>query len=385
MHSTHSDSLRRMMSAHYFLYFGVMGIFLPYFNLYCFHLGFDGFQIGILSAMRSMSMVLFPVFWSMAADRFQIRRGIFILCSFSAAIIWTAFLFTADFRMILIISILYGVFYSPMISFMEAFTMDILGKEKSSYGKVRAWGTIAFILISGGMGKIIDLYSVSLIIVMIPAGSLLQAVLSPGVPRVPGSEKKYGNPDFLFKARPIVFLFCAFLMLVSHGTYYGFFSIHLETLGYSKTFIGLAWALASVAEIGVMMSSARIFRKFAIEKVLLFSFGAAVLRWFILSKAQSPWLILASQGLHAITYGAFHIASILNMDRMSPDQSKTLGQSVNNAVTYGLGMTTGFFISAYLYEKTGSFRLFAISGLIAMTGGMIFGCSQTMWHRDEKK
>ena len=191
MDSTRSGSLRRIMAAHYFLYFGVMGIFLPYFNLYCFHLGFDGFQIGILSAIRSLAMVLFPVFWSMAADRFQIRRGIFILCSFSAAIIWTAFLFTADFRMILIISILYGVFYSPMISFMEAFTMDILENEKSSYGKVRAWGTIAFIIISGGMGKIIDLWSVHLIIVMILAGSLMQAVLSPGIPSLPGRGHKY--------------------------------------------------------------------------------------------------------------------------------------------------------------------------------------------------
>ncbi len=385
MDSTRSSSLRRIMAAHYFLYFGVMGVFLPYFNLYCFHLGFDGFQIGVLSAIRSLAMVLFPVLWSMAADRFQIRRGIFVLCSFSAALIWTAYLFTADFHMILMISIVYGVFYSPMISFMEAFTMDILEKEKNRYGKVRAWGTIAFIVISGGMGKLIDLYSVRLILIMILAGSLLQALLSPKVPRIPGRGRKYGKPDFLFRTRPLVFLFCAFLMLVSHGTYYGFFSIHLETLGYSKTFIGLAWALASVAEIGVMMASGQIFRKFAIEKVLLFSFGIAVLRWFILSVAQSPWLILASQGLHAITYGTFHIASILNMDRLSPDDSKTLGQSVNNAMTYGLGMTAGFFLNAYLYEKTGSFRLFAISGLIALAGGILFGSSQAMRHSEEKK
>jgi len=385
MHSASAVSQRQIMAAHYFLYFGVMGIFLPYFNLYCFHLGFDGFQIGVLSAMRSMSMVLFPVFWSIAADRFHARRGIFVVCSFSAAIIWTSYLFTEDFHMILTISILYGIFYSPMISFMEAFTMDILDKDKSSYGKVRAWGTIAFVIISGGMGKMTDLYSVHLIVIMILAGSVMQAILSPAVPRISGSSRRYGKPDFLLKARPMIFLFCSFLMLVSHGTYYGFFSIHLETLGYSKTFIGLAWALASVMEVGVMMNSPRIFKRFAIEEVLLFSFGAAVLRWFILSETQSGWIILASQGLHAITYGTFHISCILNMDRMSPEESKTLGQSVNNAITYGLGMTAGFFLSAYLYEKTGSFKLFALSGLIALAGGVIFQCSRMILHGDVKK
>jgi len=29
-----------VLGSQYFLYFGVMGIFLPYFNLYCYHLDF---------------------------------------------------------------------------------------------------------------------------------------------------------------------------------------------------------------------------------------------------------------------------------------------------------------------------------------------------------
>jgi len=45
----------------------------------------------------------------------------------------------------LVITVFYGIFYSPIISFLEAFTMDVLGTEKKSYGRLRAWGTIAFI------------------------------------------------------------------------------------------------------------------------------------------------------------------------------------------------------------------------------------------------
>ncbi|MCK7511327.1 MAG: MFS transporter [Desulfobacterales bacterium] len=57
-------------------------------------------------------------------------------------------------------------------------------------------------------------------------------------------------------------------MLVSHGAYYGFFSIHLATLGYTGTFIGGAWALASAAEIVAMLYSEAIFKRFALERVL---------------------------------------------------------------------------------------------------------------------
>ena len=63
------------------------------------------------------------------------------------------------------------------------------------------------------------------------------------------------------------------------------------------------------------------------------------------------------------------MASILYIDKMAPQTSKTIGQAVNNAVTYGLGLMVGFFLNGYLYEKIGSFALFSISCLIALAGG----------------
>jgi len=80
--------LKFIISSQYFIYFGVLGIFLPYFNLYCYHLGFSGLQIGVLAAMRSVAMVLFPLIWGSLADRFHIRKPIYILCTALSAFIW---------------------------------------------------------------------------------------------------------------------------------------------------------------------------------------------------------------------------------------------------------------------------------------------------------
>jgi PPP family 3-phenylpropionic acid transporter len=224
------------------------------------------------------------------------------------------------------------------------------------------------------IGKIIDLYSVDVILVLVLAGSLMLAAISPRIPAIETLKKdllKQGASS-LFQKRTIVFLFCAFLMLVSHGAYYGFFSIHLENLGYRGTFIGIAWALASTAEILVMVKSNRIFNRFSLENVLLFSFLVAAVRWMILFFAESAALILLSQLLHAVTYGTFHMASILYIDRLTPDNAKTLGQAVNNSLTYGFGLMVGFFINGYVYETTGSFTLFLMSALIALAGGLLF-------------
>ena len=61
-----TDHAHRGGLRQYVLYFGIMGMHLPYFNLYCYHLGFSGMEIGVLSALRSLAMVVFPIAWSAA-------------------------------------------------------------------------------------------------------------------------------------------------------------------------------------------------------------------------------------------------------------------------------------------------------------------------------
>jgi PPP family 3-phenylpropionic acid transporter len=184
------------------------------------------------------------------------------------------------------------------------------------------------------------------------------------------------RPGVVARKEVLVFLASAFLMLVSHGTYYGFFSIHLADLGFGGAFIGAAWALAASAEILVMIRSDVLFKRFSLKRVLLFSFAVAVLRWLMLAASDSAALILTAQVLHAVTYGAFHMASILYIDRLMPENAKTLGQALNNAVTYGLGMMVGFFANGFFYESLGAHVLFALSALTALSGGLVFaaGC-----------
>ena len=367
------NHVRIILGSQYFLYFGVLGIFLPYFNLYCYHLGFSGFQIGALSAFRTGTTVLFPLLWGAIADRFLLRKSIYILCNFISTAIWALLLYTVDFWMMLGISIFYGIFYAPIISFLESFTMDALGKKKKEYGKIRVWGSINFIIIVILLGRIIDIYSVNIIIVLILAGSLIQSLISVSIPDIKTVKSKSPSQGMgvLLSRRFLIFLFCAFLMLLSHGTYYGFFSIHLDNLGFGKTFIGICWGLASASEILVMIQSDRIFKRFSLENVLIFSFFIAAIRWCILFFAVSPLLILGSQILHALTYGAFHVASILYVDNLTPGETKTMGQAVNNAVTYGLGMVAGFILNGYFFETVGAPVLFIMSSLAAVAGGMI--------------
>ncbi|MBU1169018.1 MAG: MFS transporter [Proteobacteria bacterium] len=366
----------------YFFYFGVMGIFLPYFNLYCYHLDFSGFQIGLLSAARTLAIVIFSLAWGILADRFDIRKPLYVLCNVASALIWVLYLFTRDFWPMLIITIAYSLFYGPIIAFLEAFTMEALAKnsDKRSYGNIRVWGSLNFIIVVMVLGRVIDQFPVNTIVVLILIGSVFQAFFAP---LVPGGHARVRAPSFMIQMkdfispRMIVFLFCSFLMLASHGTYYAFFSIHLEQLGFGRTFIGFAWGLASMAEIVIMLKSDYVFRRFTIRTVLIFSFFAAAIRWLILFFSVSSPMILFAQLLHALTYGAFHIACILYMDELSSKETKTFGQVANNAVSYGLGMMAGFIFNGYFFEKYGAY-LYIASSLMSLSGGLIFVFSEKM-------
>lgn len=364
-----------ILSAHYFLYFGMMGIFLPYFNLFCHHLGLTGFQIGALNSTRTVVMVLFSILWGALADRLALRRPVFIATAFLSAAAWGGYLLTGTFLPMLAVTVLYAIFFAPVIPFLEAFTMEALNGrdgDPNSYGRIRAWGSFSFIGVVLAMGKLIGATSIHLVVPLILLASLLLALCTLAVPKDLSPKKRSQASEIrtLFNRRVLLFLFANFLMLAGHGTYYGFFSIHLEALGYGPGFIGLAWALATLSEMAVMIGSARIFRHLAIERALFLACLVAVLRWVMLFFVTSREAILLSQLLHAATYGLFHIACILYMDQLSTPQNRTVAQVANNAVSYGLGLMIGFLINGWLYDRYGA-NLFLMSAGISLCGAAL--------------
>jgi PPP family 3-phenylpropionic acid transporter len=367
-------SPRLIVAAQYFLYFATLGVYLPFFNLYCYHLGFSGAQIGLLSGTRSVALIIFPLVWGGLADRYNARRPVFLGCLLASTLIWSLLLGIRDFQGMLLVVAAYAVFFAPLIAFMETLSLEVLGPAKAAYGRIRAWGSASFIAVVLGIGPLLERRGLALVVPLILAGAALQTAAALGLPRLGAGRPRPAGAGLghLAARRPLVFLTCGFLMLFSHGTYYGFFSIHLETLGQGPGFIGLSWAVAVLAEIVVMVNSDRLFRRFSLESVLQTAFAAAVLRWLILAASATPGVILLSQSLHAATYGAFHMASILFMDRLAPETHKTVGQAVNNAVSYGLGLMVGFLVSGGFYDRLGPAGLFALSAGAALAGGALF-------------
>jgi PPP family 3-phenylpropionic acid transporter len=362
------------LALQYFLYYSIVGIHLPYLQLFFREQGFSGREIGTLSSLRTICIIFFPLFWGMLADRFRMRKTIYVMCNVSSSALWGLYLITSGFAPTAAVTFAFAAFYSPIISFLEAFSMDILGPDKKSYGRIRLWGSISFVTVVLVLGKVISETGIDIIIVLSLGMMLFMSILSCFFPKT-----EVHGPEFSMKSalsllrRPdfLMFLSGCVLMLASHGAYYGFLSIKLSSEGASASYIGIVWAVGSASEILVMMYSKELFRHIGIRKVLVWSFAFAAVRWLtVCYLGHIPFFMILSQLLHAVTYGCFHMACILFTDRVSDTGVKTLAQSVNNAVSYGLGLMAGIFTCGFFYDRYQNLVFLGCS-LTAVAGGFI--------------
>ncbi|MBI1865910.1 MAG: MFS transporter, partial [Nitrospirae bacterium] len=72
--------------------------------------------------------------------------------------------------------------------------------------------------------------------------------------------------------------------------------------------------------------------------------------------------------LHAFSFGAFHVASILHVYRIVPERIRTTGQVVYGSLSFGVGIGVGQAVNGFLYESAGAPMLFALSAATALVG-----------------
>ncbi|MDH4133387.1 MAG: MFS transporter, partial [Gammaproteobacteria bacterium] len=161
-------------------------------------------------------------------------------------------------------------------------------------------------------------------------------------------------------------LFASLLMQASHGPYYTFYSIYLEDHGYSKTVIGLLWAYAVLAEIGVFLVMARILKRVSVRAVLMASFALAAIRWLMIGYFPDnlPLLIVA-QTLHAASFGTFHAAGMQMVYKFFVGKHQHRGQAVYSTVAFGMGGAIGSYYSGHTWATLGPGITFVIAAVAA--------------------
>jgi PPP family 3-phenylpropionic acid transporter len=364
------------LSAYFGAYFLYAGAFVPYFTLYLAARGLSAGEIALAMAMPQVARIVAPSFWGWLADRSAAGRGI-VVGSAAALVGGYLAVGAAQTAMALAsVMLLMSLLTAGALPIVEALTLATLEGRAERYGPIRMWGSIGFIAGVMGTGLWLDTHapqSLIGVLVALTALSLATSLLLPATPGGRGATPAGARlGEVLRRADVRALLAACCCMAAAHGTLYGFFSLHAQAAGHSKTAIGALWTLGVVAEIAVFMAWPRLARRWSLRQLLLASFLCAGLRFAAIGwGTQFLALLVLAQLLHAATFGAYHAASIAAVHRLFPGRLQARGQTLYSSVSYGLGGGAGLLIAGWSWEALGPGLSFTLSSAFALAGAAL--------------
>ncbi|MGD8934727.1 MAG: MFS transporter, partial [Gammaproteobacteria bacterium] len=301
------------LSSFYFFYFASLGALIPYWSLYLKSLDYSAQSIGTLMAIIPATKIFAPYMWGWLADHTRHPITIIRLASLLAVVAFAGVFVDAGFIWLALVLFVFSFFWNSSLPLFEAMTLNHLGDDEHKYSVVRLWGSLGFIMMVVLLGEYFDMTGISrapAVILVLLGGILLVSLIVPE--RL--SAHQEGQAHILHVIRqPVVlaFLGVCFLMLMSHGPYYTFYSIYLENHGYSRGMIGLLWAIGVMAEVIVFLMMHRLLLTIGARQLLLVTLLLTTLRWILIGFfIDNLSVLFFAQLFHAFSFGVFHAVSI---------------------------------------------------------------------------
>lgn len=367
LHST------RWLALSYFTYFFSYGIFLPFWSVWLKGLGLSPETIGLLLGAglvaRFLGSLLIAPRVSDPSRLISALRILALLTLLFAIAFWMG----TNVAWLMVVMVGFNLFFSPLVPLTDALANTWQKQIPLDYGRVRLWGSIAFVIGSALTGKLVSLFDYRAILAMLSLGiasMLLGMLLKPSVMPQGGARQQEtaGLSAWLALVRQSWrFLACVSLLQGAHAAYYGFSAIYWQEAGYSASAIGYLWSLGVVAEVVIFALSKKVFRRFSARDLLLLSAVCGLIRWTLMGWTTAlPWLIVA-QILHCGTFTVCHLAAMRYISARQGGEVIRL-QAVYSAIAMGGSIAVMTVFAGFLYQHLhqGVFWVMALVALPAL-------------------
>ena len=355
-----------------FTYYAYAGTFGTYATLYFAARGMSVAQIGVLVSLIPVMRIVGPNLWGWAADRSGRRVLVLRATALAALVSFISIFFAQTYLQFFIVMMLVNLFTSAQSPLCDALMLAEMRGDLSNYGKLRLWGSLGFIAAVLGAGYFLEWFGVQALLGFTFA--ILALVFFASL-RIRESAKTAHTQDapplwsVLRKPEVGAFFLSAALMCGAHMALYAFYSLYLERAGYSKPVIGAMWALGVMAEVAFFYFQSHVFSRFGARRVMLFAFGAALLRFAVTGAAPDLlWAMVAAQLLHCATFAAHHSACVITMQRWFAGPLQASGQALYMSVAYGVGCTAGGLVLTFCWDRIGPQQMFYAAAAMTLAG-----------------
>ncbi len=374
-------------------YFAHVGFFSPYLPLWLQEQGLSLLTISLLVSVQSATRLAAPYGWGWLSDHTGERVKLLRFAATTALLFsfglwfnpWTP---SGASGIFWIAAVLFVMFLqtSAMMPMNEAAMAHLVSQggvfNGHLYGRVRLWGSIGFMATVFAAGAWFEWFGMRHMpqwnSAMLLAVTLSAWAMADQKEAVPEHQQKL--PVLPIMRQPSVRWFFAslFFHVLSHMGIYAFLSLYLDVLGYSKTMIGVLWAVGVLVEVGWFFTQGRWLPKIPLTAWLLLCALTMAARMGLTAGlgAFLPVLVVA-QALHAITFAAHHSVCIALLSHHFSGRLRGRGQALFTVIGYGIPGVLGGVLGGSLSAQWGLEAVFWACMAAALAAA---ACAWQCWH-----
>ncbi len=338
--------------------------FTPYLQIIFRNKGYSHTLTGVLVAMCQLSAIIMPMVISARSDKKGRTTPFIALVALLSMVLAAVFMLNDNIVLTVISAFLLNGFFWCMNPLSDGMINRSLKGDSSSYGIIRAMGTMSYVIVLVAFALIgfPDETSNRSILVAVLLGTALPLIASmfQGERKRPVSDgEKHSFSFSWFPKRFYVFMGIVAATRVGQSVVEKLLSSYMtENLGLGSYFL-LFVALGALCEFFCMIVFGRLKRKGILSSwtlLLISAVGLTVRLLLYLVPGISAFAL--AQTLHGLTFGVLHVAATgYAADNVAPEHYD-LAMTVYWSVATNLPEMLGAFFGGYVIEYFGYPMLF---------------------------
>ena len=365
---------QRWLSVSFLAFFFTWGIFVPYWTGWLtIEKGLSVTAASVIMGtgmiVRSFSTLLLFPYLTKRISLIRIMKWL----SFIALGLTFLYLPSSSFEALLIITILFSAVYPIILPTVESGASMLMQTERIHYGKSRSFGSIGYtvgLLIVGAATAIWDEQAILYLMILGLMATFLFStrpspeVLSKNPVKIISTNRGTEFKALISSKSFVIVLVLAILLQGAHASYYSYGFIFLDNLGVNSFYIGIILNVAVLFEILFFTRADRLLAKIKVSTMFLIAGIGSSVRWILVFSFPYTAVFVASQLLHAVSFGIAHFAFIRFISEKLPNNLIPAAQGMYAAFAMGLSLAILTLIGGRLYDISPNL---AFLGMIVVT------------------
>ena len=356
------------------IYYTFVGIYGSYLVLYYGSIGFTATQIGLITSVSTLAVLLTQPIWGQASDRAKDGRTVLSFLFLICGVLIFTFYISTDYIFVLIIVTIFTIFYNPIVPVMDSLTLETIANEKNGfdYGYARVGGTIGYSIIVLLGGWILRNSYVHIFYL----GSIFCFASLIFVRRVDAVKLRSKREPLSLRSllrNKKVFCFMFINLIHAFGTmgFYSFYPLHFTAKVAGSEWFGVLLFTTAMSELPFWIFSGRLTRRFGYERMMLISIVIVAARWLMLFFLTNLPLLLIVNLLHGFSYVMINYCVIHYINEEVPAELRATGQAMNNLSAMVISRLLGGAIFGALSDVFGIDRMFLFLSALTLASAFI--------------